>query len=84
MQLWESRLHHPDTANSSLDLGRDMEAQEPTQESTDQLQQIQRCLDESTLEEMQEPPQTQQWTESTLLRTLNTSKLRHRQQQRRD
>ena len=55
MQLWEPRPHLLDTANPSLDLARDMEAQEPTQESTDQLQEIQRWLYESTLEEIQEP-----------------------------
>ena len=84
MQLWKSRPPLLDTANSSLDLVRDMEAQEPTQESTAQLRQIQRWLDESTLEEIQEFPQTQRWTGSTLLRTLTTNKLRHRQQQRSD
>ena len=59
MQLWESRPHLLDTANPSLDLARDMEAQEPTQESAAQLRQIKRWLDESTLEEIQEFPQTQ-------------------------
>ena len=61
-----------------------MEAQEPTQESTMQLRQIQRWLDESTMEEIQKPYQAQRWTGSTLLRTLTTSKLCHRQQQRSD
>ena len=61
-----------------------MEAQEPTQESIMQLRQIQRWLDESTMEEIQELHQAQRWTGSTLLRTLTTSKLRHRQQQRSD
>ena len=59
-----------------------MEAQEPTLESAMQLRQIQRWLDESTMEEIQELLQAQRWTGSTLLRTLTTSKLRHRQQQR--
>ena len=84
MQLWESRPHLLDTANPLLDLARDMEAKEPTQESNAPLSQIQLWLNESTLEEIQEFPQTQRWTGSALLRTLNTSKLRHRQQQRRD
>ena len=59
MQLWESRPRLLDTTNSSLELARDMEVQEPTQESTAQLRQIQRWLDESTLEEIQEFLQTQ-------------------------
>ena len=84
MQLWESRPHLLNTTNSSLELARDMEVQEPTQESTAQLRQIQRWLDESTLEEIQDLHQTQRLTGSTLLRTLSTSKLRHRQQQRSD
>ena len=84
LQLWESCSHLLDTTNSSLELARDRKVQEPTQESTAQLRQIQRWLDESTLEEIQKFLQTQCWTGSTLLRTLNTSKLRHRQQQRRD
>ena len=60
MQLWEPRPHLSDTADPSLYLARDMEAQKPTQESFDQLQEIQRWMDESTLEEIQEPLQTQQ------------------------
>ena len=84
MQLWESRPHLLDTTNSSVERARDMEAQESTQESTMQLRQIQRWLDESTMEKIQELHQAQRWTGSTLLRTLNTSKLRHRQQQRSD
>ena len=51
---------------------------------TDQTMEFERWLDESTLEEIQELHQTHQWTGSTLLRTLTTSKLRHRQQQRSD
>ena len=61
-----------------------MEVQAPTQESDTQLQQIHRWLDESTMEEIQELHQAQRKTGSTLLRTLTTSKLRHRQQQRSD
>ena len=48
------------------------------------LQQIHRWLDESMMEEIQELQQAQRRTESTLLRTLTASKLRHRQQQRSD
>jgi hypothetical protein len=58
MHLWESRPHVPDTSNPSPALIRDMEAQKSKQLSTDQLQQIHRWLDESTLEEIQELPQT--------------------------
>jgi hypothetical protein len=53
MQLRESRPHILDTANPSPAWARDMEAPDPTQESIDQLQQLQRWLDESTLEEIQ-------------------------------
>ena len=84
MQLWEPRLHLLDQTNSSVERARDMEAQEPAQDLTMQLRQIQRWLDESTMEEIQELHQAQRWTGSTLLRTLTTSKLRHRQQQRSD
>ena len=49
-----------------------------------QLQQIQRWLDERTMEEIQELHQARRQTGSTLLRTLHTSKLRQRQQQRSD
>ena len=84
MQLWELSPHLPDTTNSSVERDRDMETQEPTQESAIQLRQIQRWLDGSTMEEIQELHQEKRWTGSTLLRTLTTSKLRHRQQQRSD
>ena len=60
LQLWESRPNTPDTVQSSPAPARDMEAQDNTQESTAQLQQIHRRLDESTLEEIQEPCQPQQ------------------------
>jgi hypothetical protein len=84
MQLWEPRLHLLEQNNSSVERTRDMEIQVPTQESTMQLQQIQRWLDESTMEEIQELHQARRQTGSTLLRTLTTSKLRQRQQQRSD
>jgi hypothetical protein len=61
-----------------------MEAKEITQESTAQLQQIHRWLDESTMEEIQESRQPHQWIGSPLLRTLNINKIWHRQQQRRE
>ena len=59
MQLWESRPNIPDTVQSSSAPAQDMEAQESTQESTAQLQRIHRWLDESTLEEIQEPCRSQ-------------------------
>jgi hypothetical protein len=61
-----------------------MEVQVPTQESTMQLQQLQRWLDESTMEEIQELHKARRQKGSTLLRTLTTSKLCQRQQQRSD
>ena len=48
MQLRGSCPHISDTVNPSPALARDMEAQKITQESTDQLQQTHRWLEEST------------------------------------
>ena len=84
MQLWESRPNIPDTVQSSPAPARDMEATVNTQESTAQIQQIHRWLDESTMEEIQESRQPHQWIGSPLLRTLNRNKIRHRQRQRRE
>ena len=84
MQLWEPRVHLLEQKNSTVERTRDTEVQVPTQESIVQLQQIQRWLDESTMEEIQELHQARRQTGSTLLRTLHTSKLRQRQQQRSD